>query len=118
MAKVLYPSTEIVTVDTDSLVTLDDVLPIFKEKSEVILCVRSGTGNEHRGGYFFNTTVSKNGACLIIHDFEGKDLVNDEDKVTFSFDEFIRFVNHASGRKFDREMYELCKSFLNFKEDL
>jgi hypothetical protein len=100
---------EVSTIDTDSPINEQQVRNALGSKHGVSLCVRSASGPEKRGGYFFHIQVA--GADFNLLDFEGHKID------CLVAPRLIRFINHASGRLFDSEMLTYSQSVINFRED-
>lgn len=74
------------------------------------LLIRSSNGPANRGGYYFHVCLRNDGR-VTLKDFSG--VVISE----MSIDELTRFINHATGRIFDEEMFQLSVSHINFRQD-
>ncbi len=72
-------------------------------RGQVTLSIRESVGDANRGGYLFSIRVAKGGKIQLLT-YTGKEACTFED-----LDHFTRFVNHASGRRYDREMWELSQ---------
>ncbi|MBZ0212811.1 MAG: hypothetical protein K8H99_03325, partial [Nitrospirae bacterium] len=75
-------------------------------------CVRSATGHENRGGYFFH--VLPGGDDLDnnqLHTFESISVA------TLDIATFTALVNHCSGLLFDEVSFQLCQTQINFTID-
>lgn len=96
-------------IDTDSPLSLEQILGLFHGENAATILVRSEHGPAKRGGYFFHTERSEN--LFQIFDFERNPIAK------LSGDRLTRFINHASGRRFDDEMLLFCQSVVNFKLD-
>lgn len=77
----------------------------------VSLCVRSATGHDNRGGYFFHFRSVPNQTAIEIVNFEGIYALK------LDHSDLARFVNHCSGLGFDQGMFDLCQSVVNFRLD-
>jgi hypothetical protein len=96
-------------IDTDSPLSVEQVLGLFQGEDAATILVRSVQGPARRGGYFFHAERSEN--LFQIFDFERNPIAKlDSDHLT-------RFINHASGRRFDDEMLLFCQSVVNFRLD-
>jgi hypothetical protein len=98
------------TIDTDEPLVESQIKKALGTKRGVSLCVRAAKGPHKRGGYFFHIRRSTNNSVTIL-DFENRDVVE------LTFEELARFVNHASGREFDDDMFQLCQSVINYRQD-
>lgn len=117
MVKIISNHNEIIPIDSDDPITKNDLITSIGDKKGVTLCIRTKTGNEKRGGYFFSIEVNED--KITVKTFDGEQLMHDSDCkcVGFSFEEFTEFVNHVSGRIYSEKMFELCTNRLNFKTD-
>jgi hypothetical protein len=100
---------DVVTYDSNEPITSEILLNITDQKPGITLCIRSESGHEIRGGYFFHITNSPPKYGL--KNFEG-DFVDELD-----ITKLISFINHVSGRIFSEEMLNYCQSFVNFRLD-
>lgn len=96
-------------IDKDELVTLSDIDATLGQQGRATICLRSATGPENRGGYFFN--LSKHSGGYDILDFEGNPVG------VLTSEKIARFVNHVSGRLYDQEMFKYCQSVVNIRQD-
>ena len=103
------PQYPIITIDSDSILTANQVSNLFSDSSSVTLCVRSSSGHPNRGGYFF--CIKKNADAYQLETIEGVFVDN------FDLNTLLRFINHASGRKFDSELLDYCQNSINFRND-
>ena len=99
------------TIDTDNEILKTELESIFSRYPQVSLCVRSQSGPPDRGGYFFHFEINPNGNTVNLYDITHTNID------TLSLDTAVRFLNHASGRKYDEEMLRYCQSYVNFKQD-
>ena len=99
------------TIDTDSEILQTELESIFSIYPQVSLCVRSQTGHPDRGGYFFHFEINPADNTVILYDITHTKID------TLSLENAVRFLNHASGRKYDEEMLRYCQSYVNFKQD-
>lgn len=97
------------TVESDDPLTLPQLRAALGAGKRVTLCLRSAEGHPERGGYYFH--LADVGGELALFDFEG------EEVATLSPAEAVRFINHASGRRFDAEMLAFCRSTINLRRD-
>ena len=99
------------TVDTDNEILPTELESIFLSYPQVSLCVRSQSGHTDRGGYFFHFEINPDDNTVNLYDITRTKID------TLSLENAIRFLNHASGRKYDEEMLRYCQSYVNFKQD-
>lgn len=105
------PVKPIVVVDTDKPFAENDVKVLFMHDEKITLCVRSKTGHEKRGGYFFCIEkCSQNTFRLFTMESE---LVAD----ALPLSVLIKLINHVSGLAFDEEMLLYCQNEINFRKD-
>ena len=97
------------TLDTDEPLTLAQLQNALGESPAVSLCVRSVSGPNNRGGYFFHFQRAATG--FLVCDFE-KNAIG-----VLEPPDLVRFINHVSGRRFDPEMLSFCQSVVNFRQD-
>lgn len=107
------PFPPVVRVDTAEPLTLGQLSRILRGRSGgVTICVRSETGHEDRGGYFFHLKpADKSLSDCEIYNFE-KILV-----ATLPADKTAAFVNHCAGLAFDEWSFQFCQSVVNFRLD-
>lgn len=104
------PKYPIVTFDTDSPISMSMIKECLVKNNGITLCVRSKSGHENRGGYFFS--INKLDDNLVkLESIEGEHID------TLSFEKIVRFINHATGLKFDKQMLVYCKNEINFRND-
>lgn len=117
MVKQIENPYEIILIDSDSLITIEDVENTLANRKSVTLCIRTKTGDPNRGGYFVSGIIDNK--TFSLRNFDGKELTSSSEReiALLSFDELVRFINHVSGRQYDEEMYELCSNHLNFRSD-
>lgn len=97
-------------IDTDEALTQEDIMQCLEASGSVSLCIRSAQGHPRRGGYFFHLRQDQN-QRFIIHDFAGQAIDS------LDLKSLTRFINHVSGRMFDREMLVYCERVVNFNQD-
>ena len=78
-------------------------------KSGISICIRSAAGHPKRGGYFFH--VRQEGNAFAVHDFLSVQVAIFND-----INELLRFINHASGRQYDEDMWEQSQK-MNLRSD-
>jgi hypothetical protein len=103
------PPFPVQTLDKDEALNLEEITAAIGNSDGVSLCVRSANGPLNRGGYFFH--LEPVGDRFSIYDFAGKPIG------TLEPNDLVRFVNHVSGRLFDREMLHYCQTEVNFRQD-
>ena len=104
------PKYGVMTIDTDDPISQEQLMDILNRQNGVTLCVRSRLGHPNRGGYFFCLSYTENREIML----ETMEQVFVD---TFSIPDCIRFINHACGLRFDREMQLYCQNNINFRDD-
>ena len=84
---------------------------LSKNPRGVSLCVRSRTGHENRGGYFFHLLPDKELTGCTLFDFEKTAVIR------LDLDQATALINHCSGLSFSEESFELCQTVINFRLD-
>lgn len=107
------PFQPVVRLDTATSISLEQLAEILRERLEgATICVRSDTGHENRGGYFFHLKPTSTSLTECeIYNFE-KTLV-----ATLPLDKTTAFVNHCAGLTFDEWSFQFCQSVVNFRLD-
>lgn len=108
MAK--QPRYPLIKVDTDEPLTEEQLLTLLSKSNGITLCVRSRNGHINRGGHFFCIQRLENEKNLL-------ESMEQEYIDTFPTPVLVRFINHACGLKFDRDMQLYCQNSLNFRMD-
>lgn len=103
------PTSEIVTIDTDSPISDEELASKFCNRNSLLLLLRSEKGVDKRGGHFFNLEKVDNKYQL--KTMEG-DVIN-----IFELSFIVRLINHSCGLKFDAEILNYCQNVLNFRTD-
>ena len=103
------PKYPLIIIDSDSPISVEQLISAFADSDSITLCMRSSEGHPKRGGYFF--CLTKSADTYSLETVEGVYIDS------FSVDTLARFVNHASGRLFDREMLSYCQNTINFRVD-
>lgn len=103
------PPFDVLTIDSDVALNISDIEQAMEDRTGVSVCVRSATGHERRGGYFFH--IERAEQDYNVFDFE-KNLVG-----TLNPTDLMRFINHVSGRLFDQDMLTYCQSVVNLRQD-
>lgn len=103
------PKYPLITVDTNEPITVDQISTILDRNEGATLCVRQEDGHPNRGGHFF--CIHLENETVLLETME-QDYVD-----TFSLENLVRFINHASGLSFDRDMQLYCQNSLNFRDD-
>lgn len=107
------PFPPVVRVDLSEPITIEQLSDLLRGKLDgVTICVRSTTGHENRGGFFFHLkpTDKTLGECEIFN-FEKISVA------TLPLDKVTDFVNHCAGLAFDEWAYQFCQSVVNFRLD-
>ena len=104
------PNYSLVKHDSDSIIDMEKLNQLMRGRKDIMLCIRSSNGHPNRGGYFFCIS-EKSDDEYTLETIEG--IYVD----TFSGDQLIRLINHASGRQFDAEMLDYCQNNINFRTD-
>ena len=104
------PQFPVVTLDTDSPIDENIINNYLSRNKDVTICVRSETGHENRGGYFFTLRKSDDN-LIILESIEGEYID------TLSLEKTVNFINHSTGLKFDKKMLEYCQNKINFRND-
>jgi hypothetical protein len=107
------PFPPVVIVDTASPISSEQLIETLRDRPDgVTICVRSDTGHENRGGYFFHLKPTDDTLSdCEIHNFE-QILV-----ATLPLDKATAFVNHCTGLAFDEWSFQFCQSVVNFRLD-
>lgn len=105
------PQYPIKVIDTNSPISLEQLNNAFDGLDAITLCVRSKNGHPNRGGHFFCIRNSQHSEEMHLETIEGDDID------MFTPEQLIRFINHASGLLFDREMLTYCQNSINFRTD-
>lgn len=104
------PRFPLVKLDTDEPITEELLLALLNQNNGLTLCVRSLNGHANRGGHFFCIKKQEDDSILL-------ETMEQEYVDTFPAPSMLRFINHACGLKFDREMQLYCQNSLNFRTD-
>ena len=104
------PRFTVVIVDTAKPLSENYLSNLLTRKRGVTLLVRSIKGVQNRGGYFFCIAKNDNGTFSL-------ETMEQVPVAQFSLGDLTRFVNHACGLRFDREMLQYCQSHINFRTD-
>lgn len=105
------PKYPIKVIDTDSPISQEQLNNAFGDSNAITLCVRSENGHPNRGGYFFCICKEQQSEEIHLETIEGDDID------MLALEQLIRFINHASGLLFDREMLTYCQNSINFRTD-
>lgn len=104
------PFPPITFIDSDEPISALQLLTVLNTRAgKASICVRSGTGDEKRGGYFFHFAIHKQEVS--VHLFDGSE------KTSLSLSQAVELVNHCTGALFSEEMLQLFQRNLNFRED-
>lgn len=104
------PRFPVVTIDTDGPISEEQIAGLLARGPGATVCVRSARGHANRGGYFFSVWKQDETAYLL-------ETIEGTPAATFSLSGLVRFINHASGRRFDAEMLDYCQNVINFRGD-
>lgn len=108
--KEITVTTPYITFDLDTELTEEQFLTEVADRIDINLAIRFPIGPDNRGGYLFSFTK------LTDNEFEFKTIEGEYiDK--FNLDYLIKYVNHAAGLKFDRDMLDYCQKVINLKND-
>lgn len=105
------PRFNIEKLDLASPLTEDYLSRLLHGKCGVTLLVRSADGEKRRGGYFFCIVPKEDGKFTL------ETMAQEQVDYDFTLNELTRFVNHASGLRFDDAMLRLCQNHINFRTD-
>lgn len=105
------PQYPIKVIDTDSPISLEQLNNAFDGLDAITLIVRSEHGHPNRGGHFFCISNNHHTGEMCLETIEGDDVD------IFDPEHIIRFINHAAGLLFDREMLTYCQNSINFRTD-
>ena len=105
------PKYKLVTIETDSVITESKLNDLIRDKQGITLCIRSKTGNENRGGYFFCIEKNSN------DDFKLLTMESIVITESIALSKLTRLINHASGLAFDDNILHYCQNEINFRED-
>ncbi|MDO4437570.1 MAG: hypothetical protein Q4B77_06455 [Coriobacteriaceae bacterium] len=111
MTKLSDPRFPIVTFDTDQPLSPKDLRNLLVRPG-VTLLIRSATGNQNRGGYYFQVGILDSNYALHPFDQNG---VNDFYIVDFEL--LLKLINHMSGRKFDKDAFLYVRQVINMRAD-
>jgi len=104
------PFPPITFIDTNDPITASQLQSVLDTRGgKASICVRSSTGDEKRGGYFFHFAIHKQEVS--VHLFDGTE------KVRLTFSQAVDLVNHCTGVVFSEAMLQLFQRDLNFRED-
>ncbi len=104
------PKFEPVLFDTDSPITFETLSNLLQNHTHVFICIRSHSGHQNRGGYFF---FLKKGSDenITLETIEGEAVYK------FTLPQLVDFINHASGLRYNQAMQMICQNFINFRSD-
>ena len=93
-----------VAIDNSGEITRREVEAALEGRDRgVTLSVRDREDAANRGGYLFSIRLTETGAVQLL-------TYTRKEAYTFAgLDGFVRFVNHASGRKYDPEMWAISQ---------
>lgn len=98
-------------INTDAPITINQLQDLFVEHAGIMLCVRSLTGHEQRGGYFFCISYNQTDNQYELETVEGIHVAR------FLENEIVTFINHVSGLQFNNDMLLFCQNNINFRHD-
>lgn len=98
-------------IDSDIPITFEQLLTSIGNEQGITLCVRSCTGAQERGGYFFCIRYDRETQAFHLETMEQVAVAD------FNDNRIIRFINHVAGLQFDGEMLDLCQNTINFRND-
>ena len=105
------PQYPIVTLDTSVPITKEQLIDCFSREQSITLCVRSASGHENRGGYFFCLSSTNGYTQYNLETIEGV-LID-----SFDIDTSLKFINHVAGLLFDKQILMYCQNSVNFRND-
>jgi len=103
------PRYPLIKIDTNTPITTGQISTLLNENEGITLCVRQETGHPNRGGHFFCIHLESGKVIL--------ETIEQEYVDSFTIEDIVRFINHASGLQFDRNMQSYCQNSLNFRAD-
>jgi len=104
------PFPPITFIDTNDQITASQLQSVLDTRGgKASICVRSGTGDKRRGGYFFHFAIHEQ--VVSVHLFDGSE------KVRLTLSQAVDLVNHCTGLVFSEAMLQLFQRNLNFRED-
>jgi hypothetical protein len=105
------PYPPLIIIESDKELSWDNLCKHIKDKINkgVSICLISEKGEEDRGGYFFHFKKTKEGIVFTSFDRTTEFTLRDENAA-------IKLINHASGRKYDEEMWALSQK-INLRTD-
>ena len=96
-------------LDLEGAFTEAHLEQLLKQTPSVSLCLRTASGAEERGGFFFH--FERVGAGFELFDFQ-------HTKVdTLDRRHLVALINHVSGRRFSEEMLRYCQTVINLRQD-
>lgn len=99
-------------LETDEPVTKAQLTQLLsKSPRGLSLCVRSRSGHENRGGYFFHLLPNRELTSCTLYDFEKTPVID------LKLSQAVALVNHCSGLLFSEECFDLCQKVVNFRQD-
>ena len=104
------PRFRVTKVDTGTPLSECQLSQLLEGKSGIVLLMRSAKGESKRGGYFFCIATKDDGTFAL----ETMEQIHVAD---FTIGDLTRFINHASGLRFDEEMLQYCQNSINFRTD-
>ena len=78
----------------------------------ISILLRSNTGHDNRGGYYFHFKSMQDCADRFsLFNFENNQVA------LLSKNDLILMINHCSGREYSDSSYELCQTKINLRDD-
>lgn len=107
------PFPPLIKLDTSEPIKPDALTDLLKHHlGGASICVRSATGHQNRGGYFFH--VRPHDESLVQWDIFNFEKIYVAD---LPLDKLTAFINHCAGLAFDEEAFQLCQAVINFRLD-
>lgn len=104
------PRFELIPYDTDTPITEGILSQLLNGHTGITLCIRSASGPENRGGYFFCIEELPDG-YLSLETIEGDPVER------FSVSNMVAFINHVAGLRYSHEIQLFCQNAVNFRAD-
>ncbi|MFS9228994.1 hypothetical protein [Streptococcus mitis] len=104
------PQSPYITIQTEKEVSREQFLELLGTKTDINLAIRFINGPQTRGGYLFSFTKESEDD-YILKSIDGEKIA------TFNLEFLIRYINHASGLKFDPDILDCCQKVINLKND-
>lgn len=99
-------------LDTDQPVTQAQLRRLLSHSPRGLsLCVRSRSGHENRGGYYFHLRPNKELTGCTLFDFQKTAVA------ALDLSQAVALINHCSGISFCEKSFDLCQRVINFRLD-